>query len=153
MAETRTDDVAGTVDGEEVSVKEEETKAGSKRNGGAAARARADARKAARARARKLEELSVRFDKLEADRESARAKRDEKIARATERADAAMAETVEAARSGQDEVMREALALEGVRPKDVAEWMGLSTRAVNEWRRRLEESTSASETTTQSAGA
>ena len=112
----------------------------SKRRGAAAARARADAQRAVRARTKALADVADRWAATEDKLERAAAKRDETIDRARHRAIDRYGKEVAKIEQGRQDVIREALSLEGATTKEVATWLGVSSRTVNSWRAQLEES-------------
>lgn len=112
----------------------------SKRRGAAAARARADAQRAVRARTKALADVADRWAATEDKLERAAAKRDETIDRARRRAIDRYGKEVAKIEQGRQDLIREALSLEGATTKEVATWLGVSSRTVNSWRAQLEES-------------
>lgn len=88
-----------------------------------ASRLRADARAARRARARALEDVSERFEKIELRLDEERKRFEAAVAKAQARLD----EKSAAVDSDRAELVREALALEGVGRSEVADWLAIST--------------------------
>lgn len=111
----------------------------SRRRGAAAARARADAQRAVRARTKALADVADRWAATDERLERAAVKRDEAIDRARQRAIDRYEIEVSHIEAGRQELIREALALEGATTKEVATWLGVSSRKVNSWRTQLEE--------------
>lgn len=111
----------------------------SRRRGAAAARARADAQRAVRARTKALADVADRWAATDERLERAAVKRDEAINRARQRAIDRYEIEVSHIEAGRQELIREALALEGATTKEVATWLGVSSRKVNLWRTQLEE--------------
>lgn len=109
------------------------------RRGAAAARARADAQRAVRARTRALADLADRWAATDGKLEQAAARRDEMIARARRRASDRYDKEVAEIEQGRQELIREVLGLEGATTREVATWLGVSSRKVNSWRAQLEE--------------
>ena len=107
----------------------------SRRRGAAAARARADAQRAVRARTKALADVADRWAATDERLERAASKSDRARQRATDRYDKEVAH-IEA---GRQELIREALGLEGATTREVATWLGVSSRKVNSWRAQLEE--------------
>lgn len=110
-----------------------------RRRGVAAARARADAQRAVRARTKALADVADRWAATDERLERAAVKRDEAIDRARQRAIDRYEIEVSHIEAGRQELIREALALEGATTKEVATWLGVSSRKVNSWRTQLEE--------------
>ena len=111
----------------------------SRRRGAAAARARADAQRAVRARTKALADVADRWVATDERLERAAAKRDETIDRARQRAIDRYDKEVAHIEAGRQELIREALGLEGATTREVATWLGVSSRKVNSWRAQLEE--------------
>ena len=111
----------------------------SRRRGAAAARARADAQRAVRARTKALADVADRWAATDERLERAASKRDETIDRARQRAIDRYDKEVAHIEAGRQELIREALGLEGATTREVATWLGVSNRKVNLWRAQLEE--------------
>ena len=111
----------------------------SRRRGAAAARARADAQRAVRARTKALADVADRWVATDERLERAASKRDETIDRARQRAIDRYDKEVAHIEAGRQELIREALGLEGATTREVATWLGVSSRKVNSWRAQLEE--------------
>lgn len=111
----------------------------SRRRGAAAARARADAQRAVRARTKALADVADRWASTDERLERAASKRDETIDRARQRAIDRYDKEVAHIEAGRQELIREALGLEGATTREVATWLGVSNRKVNLWRAQLEE--------------
>ena len=111
----------------------------SRRRGAAAARARADAQRAVRARVKALADVADRWAATDQKLERAAAKRDEAIERARQRETSRYDKEVAGIEEEQHELIREALGLEGATTREIATWMGVSSRKVNSWRTQLEE--------------
>ena len=111
----------------------------SRRRGAAAARARADAQRAVRARTKALADVADRWAATDERLERAVSKRDETIDRARQRAIDRYDKGVAHIEAGRQELIREALGLEGATTREVATWLGVSNRKVNLWRAQLEE--------------
>ena len=109
------------------------------RRRGAAARARADAQRAVRARTKALADVADRWAATDERLERAASKRDETIERARQRATDRYDKEVAHIEEGRQELIREALNLEGATTREVATWLGVSSRKVNSWRAQLEE--------------
>ena len=109
------------------------------RRRGAAARARADAQRAVRARTKALADVADRWAATDERLERAASKRDETIDRARQRAIDRYDKEVAHIEAGRQELIREALGLEGATTREVATWLGVSNRKVNLWRAQLEE--------------
>lgn len=116
-----------------------ETERKTSRRGGAAARARADAQRAVRARVKALADVADRWAATDEKLERAAAKRDEAIERARQRATSRYDKEVADIEEEQHELIRDALGLEGATTREIATWMGVSSRRVNSWRTQLEE--------------
>lgn len=111
----------------------------SRRRGAAAARARADAQRAVRARTKALADVADRWAATDERLERAASKRDETIDRARQRAIDRYDKEVAHIEAGRQELIREALGLEGATTREIATWLGVSNRKVNLWRAQLEE--------------
>lgn len=118
---------------------EVEKRTSRRRGAAAAARARADARRAVRARTKALADVADRWVATDERLERAAAKRDETIERARQRATDRYDKEVAHIEEGRQELIREALGLEGATTREVATWLGVSSRKVNSWRAQLEE--------------
>lgn len=110
-----------------------------RRRGAAAARARADAQRAVRARTKALADVADRWAATDEKLERAAVKRDEAIERARQRATDRYDKEVAGIEEEQHELIREALGLEGATTREIATWLGVSSRKVNSWRTQLEE--------------
>ncbi len=101
---------------------------------GASARARADERRAVRARTNALARIADEWDALGSRLERAAKRRDVTIERAREKADARYVREEFDVEQERVRLVREALALEGASTKEIAQWLGLSSRKVNSLR-------------------
>lgn len=111
----------------------------SRRRGAAAARARADAQRAVRARTKALADVADRWAATDEKLERAAAKRDDAIERARQRAADRYDKEVADIEKGRQDLIREALDLEGATTREIATWLGVSSRKVNSWRAQREE--------------
>ena len=116
-----------------------ETERKTSRRRGVAARARADAQRAVRARTKALADVADRWAATNEKLERAAVKRDEAIERARLRATDRYGKEVAGIEEEQHELIREALGLEGATTREIATWLGVSSRKVNSWRTQLEE--------------
>lgn len=101
---------------------------------GASARARADERRAVRARTNALARIADEWDALGSRLERAAKRRNVTIERAREKADARYVREEFDVEQERVRLVREALALEGASTKEIAQWLGLSSRKVNSLR-------------------
>lgn len=104
---------------------------------GASGRDRQAARKAKISLARALEDLSGKLVALEDKEASLRERREKEVAKAIAKAEEKMRKALEALNEERKAIQSSAIALDGVRDSEIADWFGLSVREVKEWRKQF----------------